>query len=180
VTNRERRASEQEAKALAEALGTDPDELLELAALGFSTLDTSVHHRLIISSSAREKCGKTHFSIATTPEPIAFIDFDVGTEGVVNKFPSRKIIHKQFNTRKEMSLAGEKYGQSEAEKDWEEIQKVIRAVIKSNVIRTMVVDTATELWEIARLSEFGRLDQVKSQHHPVGLHETQPQRHLHP
>lgn len=166
MTAREKAAAQAEATRLAESLGiSDPDEILELVALGFETPDTSAHHRLIVSSSAKEKTGKTHFSIATTPEPIAFIDFDVGTEGVIEKFPRRKMIHKKFQIRKEKMLAGDRYTQADAEADWTAVQEVIRACVRSKAIKTLVVDTATELWEVARLSEFGKLDQVKSHHY---------------
>src|SRR5690606_33598929 len=62
-------------------------------------------------------------------------------------------------------LSGDKYTQGDAEQDWNDIQEVLRAVIRSSAIRTLVVDTATELWEVARLSEFGKLEQVKSHHY---------------
>lgn len=164
---RKRYTDEQAAnlRSFAERLGIETAEAEQLIDLGFEWAATEENPRLIVSASAKEKCGKTHFALGTTPEPVALIDFDLGTEGVVHKFANRRIIHKNFSTRRQKELSGEKYTQAEMEQEWTEIRSTILTMIRLPFIRTLVIDTATEMWEAARLSEFGKLDQVKSHHY---------------
>jgi AAA domain len=151
---------------LAKLLDCDPDEVMELAEVGFEEVDTTVYPRLIMSSSSKEKKGKTHFGIHTTPAPVALIDFDLGTEGVVNKKTSgRVIIHKQFNLAKRAALEDRKVKREEWEEEHHACLHTIRACVASPLIRTLVIDTGTEMWELARLAEFGKLEQVKSHHY---------------
>lgn len=156
--NAEERAMAEEAKRLAKAFDVPEDEVMELVKLGFEEVNRESLPRLVINSTGREKCGKTHFAIHTTPDPIALIDFDIGTEGMVNKGGApRRILHRQFTLRQQSILDGRTPTQNEYKEEWEAVQLAIRTAIKSKFIRTIVMDTATEAWELARLAEFGKL-----------------------
>lgn len=156
----ERLQYEEEAKRLAEITGGDPDEFLELARLGFEELDATPHFRMILSTSAKEKMGKTHFSLATAPDPIALVNLDLGTEGVVEKFPGRRILETKITTRQERLLNGDNYTQDDAEADWTRLVSILRGIVKCKTIRTLVCDTGTEAWEICRLADHGKLKEV--------------------
>ena len=157
---------EKRALELAKLMGVDPDQIMDLAELGVEEVDTTVYPRLIVSSASKEKKGKTHFSVHTTPSPVLLVDFDIGTEGVVNKTESgRVILHKQFNLAARAALEERKVARDEWEEEWTMCRRIIKAGISSPLIRTIVVDTASEMWELSRLSEFGKLDQVKSHHY---------------
>lgn len=147
---------------LAEKLGVDPSEVSELAALGFTVPDTEAHYRMIVSSSARDKHGKTDWALRTAPQPIAMIDTDIGTEGILERepFKSKRIIQKTFNLRARKKLAGEAITKSEIQDEWDQVSQCIRTLVNTPFIRTLVVDTATEVWEIARLAYLGQLTQV--------------------
>ena len=71
---------------------------------GFETADGSyIKRRLIISLEGPEKNGKTHFSL-TAPGPIAFINFDIGHEGVIEKvIPEKKVFIQHYRRKNEMS-----------------------------------------------------------------------------
>lgn len=152
---------------LAEKLGVDPEQVRELSEIGFNVPDSEPHHRMIVSTSARDKHGKTDWALRTTPEPIALIDMDMGTEGLLERKPfrNRKIIHKVFNLRKRKALEGETMTRAEVMSEWTGVSDCLRTVIQSPIIRTVVVDTGTELWELARLAHLGKLDKVMPHHY---------------
>lgn len=157
---------EERATKLAKLMGVDPREVMDLVEAGFEEADTTTYPRLIVASASREKAGKTHFSIHTTPSPVALIDFDLGTEGVIHKKDSgRVIIHKQFNLAKRAALEERAVKREEWEEEHNACLRTIRVCVANPIIRTVVVDTATEMWELARLAEFGKLEQVKSHHY---------------
>lgn len=118
-----------------------------------------VKRRLIMSLSGREKQGKTHFSL-TAPGPIAFFSMDLGTEGVVGKFPDKEIWVGEYDYHSiqgmdPAAIAGE----------WERLKRDYIMIMKTPEIRTVVWDTATEVWEMIRIARFGKLTQVKPHHY---------------
>lgn len=108
--------------------------------------------RLIVAISGLEKQGKTHFAL-TAPGPIALFNLDVGLEGVSSKF-----------VREGKSVfvydVGRTQSPNEAKIAWAELVKAYTSVLANKSIRTVVLDTATEVWEMLRLARFGKLAQV--------------------
>lgn len=123
-----------------------------MADIGFKEADDTVYSRIIVSIGGREKQGKTHFAL-TAPDPIAIFSSDIGTEGVVNKF--KKAGKDVFTHDIEMP---EKY--EEAKKIWEALRKAYYGVLRIPEVRTVIFDTATEIWELLRICRFGKLTQV--------------------
>ena len=112
-------------------------------------------HSLLVTSQANEKRGKTHFAF-TSPSPIACISTDTGTEEVAAKFvkegKSISVMYCQNpKTIKNKEAASE---------EWDRIRKGWDAVLENKDVRTLVVDTHTELWQVMRLAEFGKLEQI--------------------
>lgn len=121
--------------------------------MGFrSADDIEVKPRLIVSISGLEKQGKTHFAL-TAPGPIAFFSTDIGEEGVVGKFADKDIYVMDVDRADEDRA-------SEAEESWEKFHSAYLALLRGNDVRTLILDTATEIWELLRLARFGRLTQV--------------------
>lgn len=130
--------------------------------------DVSAHtpRRLIMAISGREKQGKTHFAL-TAPGPTAYFDLDVGTEGVIEKFVAagKVIYHNDYNfhalkdIRKPGPIDPGPYLEM-----WEGLKSDYMAVMDSKV-KTVVFDTATEAWELLRMSRFGKLTQVLPHHY---------------
>lgn len=126
---------------------------------GFAKADTKIAKRLIISVMGREKQGKTNFGL-TAPGPIAVFDFDYGMEGVVNKFAaSKQIFISEYRIHE---INADKFVAS-----WEKFKKDFYACLAApkKEVRSIVVDTATEEWELARMARFGKLTQVMPQHY---------------
>lgn len=125
-----------------------------LSSLGFvpSKDRELVHPRVIMSVSGLEKQGKTHFAL-TAPGPIAYVSTDIGHEGVVHKFRDKDI---QILDVERV----EDDDDTAAEKEWDKFRKGYVGAMRDKAIRSIVVDTATEIWEVLRLARFGRLTQV--------------------
>lgn len=122
-----------------------------LTKAGFTKLDPTIHPRLIMSISGHEKHGKTHFAM-TAPGTIAYFNLDMGDEGVVHKFCNDKAI---LNYDIEVPKSGLK---DNAIKIWDDFNKAYDIALKD--ARTVIIDTATELWELLRVARFGQLTQV--------------------
>ncbi len=131
---------------------------------GFTRANAPVKKRIIMAIDGLEKSGKSHFALSA-PEPIAIINFDIGLDGVVQKWQDDKDIWV-----KDVRFVVEdfrKMNQEQAAKAADEILQDITAAYKKVLgqARSIVVDNATELWELVRLSHFGKLEQVKPHHY---------------
>jgi len=110
--------------------------------------------RLIMSVMGLEKQGKTHFAL-TAPGPIAMFSTDIGEEGVVGKFTGGKKIEIYEVARRDESEDQESVG-----KEWDNFKAAYLWSMRAKEFRTVLIDTATEIWELLRLARFGTLTQV--------------------
>lgn len=124
--------------------------------------------RLIVAVDGREKEGKTNFAL-TSPGPIAFQNFDIGLEGVIEKFQSEKQIYVPesygFTVNKEDD---EKTIMAKTKPVWERFVTEYRVMLESarkGGVRTGVIDTGSEAWEVLRLARFGKLTQIMPHHY---------------
>jgi len=125
-----------------------------LKKLGFENAkDRVIQPRIIVSLSALEKQGKTHFAL-TAPGPIAFFSTDIGEEGVVSKFTKDKVIHIM-----DVARIGEDAAE-QAPEEWDRFAKAYHGALADKKVRSIIIDTATEIWELLRIARFGRLTQV--------------------
>ena len=116
--------------------------------------DIKVRDRLIISVSGLGKNGKTHFAL-NSEYPLVSFSSDMGEEGVVGKFADKDI--------QIMHLARFSDGDMSAGAPQEEFNRFRTAYLRAlrdPKIKTIVWDTATEIWELLRLARFGKLTQV--------------------
>jgi hypothetical protein len=110
-------------------------------------------NRLILSVQGLEKEGKTHFGF-TTPDPIAYFGFDLGEEGVKEKFEATKEI---FDGQYSLPTP---YNSSDAAPLWKQFTTDYKVALASPRIKTLLCDTGTEAWEILRIARFGKLTQI--------------------
>lgn len=130
---------------------------------GFKRDITPTKKRVILAIDGADKEGKTHFAL-TAPKPMGYISLDFGTDGVIQKFADDEIWLAEF--RVNIQALKELKAQDAAG----EAQKAVRGIMKAyqDVLghaRTVVIDKATQLWEIMRMAEFGKLDHVKGHHY---------------
>lgn len=136
----------------------DQVTLSQLQSMGFSDKVVETPRRLIASISGLPKTGKSHVALTALP-PILLFNIDIGTEGVVGKFqegfdgqaPKQIFI---YDVRVPAGAL-----QSEYTPMWKELKQRLEL---SWTLRqgTVVIDTSSEAYELARLSHFGKLTQV--------------------
>lgn len=104
--------------------------------------------RILVNVEGLDKGGKTHFSL-TAPGPVALFDMDRGLEGVVQKFVDRKQI--LYTSYRHLPVVTD-----DDHRDlWRKFERDYGVVLAHKGVRSIIIDTATELWEKARLAEFG-------------------------
>ncbi len=136
-----------------------------IAGTGFERANEPAKRRLIMSLDGKEKSGKSDFALRDTPAPIAVINTDVGLEGVIQKFQDDKEIYRSDHILNfPLGGAPEKIA-AMANVVWAKAKKDYFGALENSEIRTLVVDTATELWELLRLARFGKLTQVMPHHY---------------
>ena len=117
----------------------------------FTPVNDEIKYRLIWRSFGAEKTGKDHFGL-TAPGPIAIQSFDIGLEGVVEKFakgigvPKRDIFTCEYEYEKSFDKAAAQALMDKFDEDFE---------VALKLARTIIWDTETELWEVARHAEHG-------------------------
>ena len=132
--------------------------------------------RVICSNDGRDKSGKSDFCY-DAPDPIAVLSFDFGDEDVVQKYTDpdtsgritvpRQIVIKDLKWeipseyRSQQGTAekskSDQLGKWVDEQVWTPFVKLTKKIIESGMFRTVVVDKATEAWQVCRLGVYGRL-----------------------
>lgn len=122
-----------------------------LSKLGFKIADDEIPLRLLVSSQGLDKTGKTEFWMGA-PGPIAGVNLDIGTEGVIHKHSKKKSIWVMS-----MNVPFDPHNINAAfyKPHWQKLEKAYIGALEHPDVRTVVVDTATDMWELMRLAEFG-------------------------
>lgn len=123
-----------------------------ITAIGFQRASNEITPRLIASISGLEKQGKTHFALSA-PGPIAVFNCDIGMEGVVQKFTSTGKDVWVYN----LTIP---HDWKAAEEEFKAYREAYSKIMRDPYFRTIIKDTATELWELLRMARFGKLTQV--------------------
>ena len=132
----------------------------KLSDLGFQPgQDVKLLPRIILAIGGLEKQGKSHFSL-TAPGPIAYINLDDGLEGVVQKFVQEKKIHILSLRLPDVSIGDEAEVKRLATEEWAKFYTGYCGALASPDIRTLVIDTGTELRELQLMHLFGRTSQI--------------------
>jgi hypothetical protein len=126
----------------------------------FVRADKELTRRIIISLTGEEKSGKDHCAF-TAPAPIYVHSFDIGLDGVIQKFQKEK---EMYVADYELSIQPGEASPQEvadaADKVWTQFISNYRDGLASCGNGTTVVDTDTECYELLRLARFGRLANV--------------------
>jgi len=132
--------------------------------------------RLIVAIDAHEKQGKTHFGL-TAPGPIAYFNFDRSPEDVLPKFPGKDILVSDQKIPPDWGNKPQQFYVTV----WERFKKLFLAAAEHPRFRSIVVDTATELWEVLRMARLGALAKVMPyQYTPVNAEMTATIKHILP
>ena len=117
----------------------------------------------ILSIEGLPKTGKTHFC-CTAPSGIAIQSLDFGTEGIIEKFDDKKFSVEEYNFAYDYTIKSrgdEASEQADRIKTdyWAPFNTDATRFMADPAIRTVVWDTASEVWEMLRLAHFGKLMQ---------------------
>ena len=125
--------------------------------------------RVIVCASAMFKCGKTNFGL-TAPSPLAYLNLDQGEDGVAQKFiaDGKRILQCKIEYDAEGAFGSATTAEQE---HWKKAKKRLKEgwldALNTKGIRSVVVDTDTEAWEVFRLAEFGRSSALARNYGPV-------------
>jgi len=128
---------------------------------GFKIANSTPRPRLIISVEGLDKSGKNNFGFSA-PGPLTYLNFDIGDEGVIEKFQDKKQIlvpENPYSTRFE----NDGKQKAEAAKEYTRFKKDYQTALKYT--RSVLIDTASETWELLRLARLGKLTQVMPHHY---------------
>lgn len=137
---------------------TTTTTLDKLKALNFTDTGTDIPRRLICSVEGHPRTGKTHFALGG-PEPILYIGMDSGGEGLLQKFRLKGKHILDIWLKPPAGLS-----QSEYQEAWVKAKHAISECISYGE-GTLVIDTDTEVYALARLAHFGKLTQVMPHHY---------------
>lgn len=135
-----------------------------LEKFGFERAKKEPPKRVVMSIFGQEGTGKNTFAF-TMPKPIALIDMEMG-------FDRAKLgeeDERDWLIKKTIFVSPALETAKEYADKWQEFLKVYDAVLKSGV-PSIVVDTASAVWELLRLAQFGKLTQVM----PIQYNQIKP------
>ena len=114
--------------------------------------------RIILAVHGLEKQGKTHFAL-TAPGTISYLNLDCGLEGVIQKHAKGKdirllnlVVPDVFDTNID--------AQEIAQGEWDKFVTGYYWSLQSDGIRSIVIDTASELRALQLLAHFGKTAQI--------------------
>jgi hypothetical protein len=135
----------------------------------FTRATATQSRRMIMSLSGEEKSGKNHTSL-TFPAPIYIHSFDIGLEGVVDKFINGQIASKEiyvadYELEIQPGEASPQEVADSADKVWSRFVTNYKDGLRSCGNGTTVVDTDGEAWQLCRLARFGKIAQILPHHY---------------
>lgn len=132
---------------------------------GKSTINTK--RRLIMAVSAEDKNGKTGFGLSAPP-PVMHFNFDRKVEASALEtlgIDPKDIIINEVRVDAKEAL-------DKIKRKWQQVRDgFLWALREADSVRSIVIDTETEMWALARLAEFGKISQVMP-HQYVQVNQT--------
>lgn len=125
---------------------------------GFVQVPESSSPYLKLCTEGFHRCSKTHFALATTPAPILVVATDANTAHIATKIKAIRKCEMIINT--DFVFKNPFMSQAQCSELWERFKRLYFDTILKAPVKTIVIDTASDLWELTRMSEFGRLEKV--------------------
>lgn len=129
---------------------------------GFELATGEIKHRLVVAVHGQTGTGKTHWALSATGD-IAMLDFNRGTEGVIEHYIDNKKIYK--TTYRFRPTDDNTENQTMGNVLWKQSRDDYYAALDGapplQDTRSVVVDMACEWYEVARWSMLGKLSKVE-------------------
>lgn len=123
---------------------------------------------LVVSISGHPKTGKSHLAL-TFPAPMVVFSFDIGLDPVLKKFEGKDIVVKTYPIPIIDSVKALSF-QKDLKGIWDSFVNDLKKATENVKIKTLVIDTWTAVYEIARIaraSELGLQNIVQHQYGDV-------------
>ena len=136
----------------------------DMVKLGFEEINPSDSSapRLTCCTEAPEKRGKSHWAFTAPGPVVGILSTDMGTREILRKFlppaTKKRFIYNSIARAKD--LLDDRADKNTIDRAWGSARDCMAALVDNKQVRTIVLDTATELWELIRLARFGKLAQV--------------------
>lgn len=131
--------------------------------MGFEIISDDQIPRLVTSSDAQEKTGKTH-TIGFMPTPVAVISMDPGTRPTLTRFAIEKPgMYQLKQIRSAKSLKEDEVNIAGCKKVLEELRDTIASVLaacKQGKFRSLAIDTGTDIHELVKMALHGKTTQI--------------------
>ena len=127
----------------------------------FRLVDATIRRRMVMSIEGDYGTGKTDLAL-TAPPPIAFFKFDLNADHTLAKWAATKTIYK---CEYDIPEPDDPKAKELATGLWTKFTSDYHRAIQSPKIRSIVWDTASEVWEQCRLAAFGKLTNVMPHHY---------------
>ncbi len=110
---------------------------------------------LIVAISGEPKTGKSHLAL-TFPAPIVLYSFDMGIEPVMRSFPGKdiRVVTFELPLVETVRAIGQK---KEILAVWNEFKAGYIKATEDTKVKTIIIDTSTAAYEIARIARTGEL-----------------------
>lgn len=131
----------------------------------YTQMPTEYDRIVCLSVQGQEGAGKTDFSFSL-PDPIAYINFDgANWKRVRLRYPDKDIRIVTIELPEQPKDANPEYLQNMFAPYYQQYKNAMLGALADPEIRSVVVDTKTMAWQLARLANLGKLKSVKAQHY---------------
>ena len=126
----------------------------------FQRPEFNIPRRLLLMVIGSVKTGKSTLGLSAVGlGPLAILDYDMGLEGPLAPFKGKEIWHLPLDAPTSMLLEQD-ITNDDYKRVWLRAKDAFLFAVRDPRIKTVVVDTASEMWEACRLAHFGKLTQV--------------------
>jgi hypothetical protein len=120
-------------------------------------------HGILISVEGQQKCGKTELGLSL-PDPVYILNLNFGLAGVVEKHvkAGKKIYVKNIQIPYTKELPGQAFTilSTAAAEKWREAVLSLMEALNDKEVKSIFIDTGSELWDLLRIARLGKLTQV--------------------
>lgn len=118
---------------------------------------------ILISDEGLQKCGKTEFGLSM-PDPLFVLNLNLGLAGVIEKHikEGRTIYVQDIQIPFTAALPGAGFTvlSTAAAEKWKTAILSLQEALHDTTVKSIFIDTASELWDLLRIARLGKLTQV--------------------
>lgn len=118
---------------------------------------------ILLSVEGLQKTGKTEFGLSM-PAPLFILNLNLGLEGVIEKHVESGMViyEKTIQIPYTASLPGQGFTlvATAAAETWKSAILTLMEALKDELVKSIFIDTGSELWDLLRIARLGKLTQV--------------------